>query len=246
MYNDYDTCFDDEQLKEMVNWRKKSYLSILTYCDLLESFLKFRNFRKKLYKYGLVSERSHNKISKQAIEIRYFMYKYFFKPSRKVENEIEKVLNKFDKNIVIGMHFRTNHEDWNDEGVKFLSHSQIDNKVKEIEEISKSQNNNNIKWYIASDNNRLLRKYEYEYSNYIINTIHKKEHSRISSYLTDNVFVYTLVDNYVLSYCPILYLTSSSSFSHLAYYRSELSISRLLSKDEWNCDYCSVNWIESE
>lgn len=245
LYEDYDTCFDDEQIKEMVNWRKKSYLSILTYCDLLESFLKYRKFNKKLYKYGLISERSQNDITKQAIEIRYFMYKYFFKPSMRVENEIYKVLKKFESNIVIGMHFRTNHEDWNDVGVKFLSNSQIENVVKEIEENSNTQKSK-LKWYIATDNNRLLNKFIYEYSDYIISEVHRKEHSRIAGYIDEKVFVFTLVDSFVLSYCPILYLTSSSSFSHIAYYRSDLSISRLLSKEEWNCEYCGVNWIESE
>lgn len=243
-FADYITCFNEDKYKEMAT-AEDDHLKIMTYCDLGEQYIKYGNYGNKLKEYGLVTDRSHNIIEKQGIEYRYFLFRYFFKPSNIVVGEMAKLKNIFSKDkLLIGFHFRTNHQGWNDRGVTFLNAEQIENGIKDAVKLSKKLKK--VEWYISTDDNNILKKYKKEYPQYVINDVHEKAHSRGSGSIVTEQYVFSVAENFILSKSDILFLTQQSSYSGMAYSRSKLSILEFLDKKEISCKLCNVTWIYSQ
>lgn len=240
---DYNSCFNEDQYKEMAT-SNVDHLKIMTYCDLGEHYIKYGNYGDKLKKYGLVTDRSKNIIERQGIEYRYFLFRYFFKPSNLVVNEIAKLKNIFSTDkLLMGLHFRTNHQGWNDNGVTFLSNERIEAAIKEAVKLSKKLKK--VEWYISTDDNNILKKYKAQYPNYVINDVHEKAHSRGSGSSVRDEYIFSVAENFILSRSDILFLTEQSSYSGMAYSRSKLSILQFLDKKEISCKLCNVTWIYS-
>lgn len=232
---DYENCFDLSEVKSLIE-ESAPRIVFSTFCDIISDLLSSKDYTRQLLEAGLITE-SADSISEKSLQIRYFLYKYFFTPSRSVQKIISTEKMKWKSNsYIIGIHIRQNHIGWEDNTVKFLSQNGIDKMIEEAVKLTNqiqinSKNMTNIKWFITSDNStaiQLLQKNPL-YSSFIT-TIngYEKLHSRDSGKYTRSSYLATVADLLLLSQCNSLLLTKDSTFSEIGYFRNRIVLNKYL------------------
>lgn len=232
---DYEKCFSKSEIKSLIE-ESAPRMILSTFCDITEDLLSSKDYTRQLLEAGLITE-SAETVEEKSIQIRYFLYKYFFIPSNSVQKIISTEKMKWKSNsYIIGIHIRQNHQGWEDNTVKFITQNGIDNMIDEAMKLTNmiqliTNNMTDVKWFITSDNSTTIQILQKSllYSSYITTVSgYEKLHSRDSGKFTRSSYLATVADLMLLSQCNSLLLTKDSTFSEIGYYRNRIVLNKFL------------------
>lgn len=158
-----------EELNEFLS-KDSGYECLYTiWCDLSYHLALLKRFNNKLYSLGLISNPEEANIRKLQLEIQYNILNNVLKLKPKYQ-KLWKYYNLVIKqyNKVIGIHIRTGTGDF-DDSRSFLNENEFNEFTSTA--INISIKSNKVKWILLSDNSELLKRYQTNYSNYIINSL---------------------------------------------------------------------------
>lgn len=177
------------------------------WCDLSFHLLLLKRFNNILYSLGLISNTETQNTRKLQLEIQYNILKNVLK----LKSKYQKLWKYYDFKLkeyqnIIGIHIRTGTGDF-DDSRSFLNEDDFNIFISTAYRLS--MNNTKIKWILLSDNSKLLKQYQTNYSNFIFNSLSNRitYHYR-KNFSDDSSFKEILL----LSHSKYFIITNQSTF----------------------------------